>query len=486
MPDKWEYPWFASWDLAFHCVTYALIDPQFAKDQLALLCRVWMMHPNGQLPAYEWDFGDVNPPVQAWAALRIFEHEKLRDGTGDLDFLRDIFDKLLINFTWWVNRKDENGRNIFEGGFLGMDNVGAFDRSAPLPNGGRISQSDGTAWMAMYCLNMQRIAIELARNNPAYEEMVLKFFEHFLYIAREMTGLGDLQCSLWDDDDSFYYDVLYMPSGERLPMRLRSMVGLVPLLAVELVSENPAEQLPTFAGKLEWYWHRRTDLLDLVNRWRTEAKNGKRLLSLARGSRIEVILGRMLDENEFLSPYGIRSLSRYHLAHPFEFDDQGAHYSVKYAPADSEISAYGGNSNWRGPVWMPLNYMLVTSLRRLHDYCGEDLKVECPTGSGRVLDLKQVSEDLAGRLVGLFVRGADGRRPALGANEKLQTDPHFRDYIMFSEYFNGDDGSGLGASHQTGWTALVANLIHEFFRQPPAEPSKAEARSTADLAAVSN
>lgn len=477
MPDKWEYPWFAAWDLAFHCVTFSLIDPAFAKDQLSLLCRVWMMHPNGELPAYEWAFGDVNPPVQAWAALRIYENEKkVNEGIGDIEFLRRMFDKLLLNFTWWVNRKDENGLNIFEGGFLGLDNIGVFDRSAPLPTGGYISQSDGTAWMAMYCLNMQRIAVELAQNDPIYEEMVVKFFEHFLYIARAMTDMGSEKIGLWDDQDQFYYDVLNMPSGEKMPIRLRSMVGLVPLFAVELIDQEAVRNMPNFAGKLEWYWGRRADLSQLVLLWRDEAKNGKRLLSLARGPRIVHILHRMLDESEFFSPYGIRALSRYYLDHPYDFQYNGMHYVVKYLPAESNSGLFGGNSNWRGPVWMPMNYMIATSLGRFYDYFGDDLKVECPTGSGNMKTLEEVSDELCLRLISLFTRGKDGRRPVLGAYEKLQNDPFFRDYIPFYEYFDGDNGRGVGASHQTGWTGLVANLInHLAVNDRLTRPAPAEA-----------
>ncbi|MET0430154.1 MAG: glucosidase, partial [Microvirga sp.] len=469
MPDKWEYPWFAAWDLAFHCVTFSLIDPDFAKSQLTLLCKVSMMHPDGELPAYEWAFGDVNPPVHAWAALRVFDNDRRQNGgAGDIDFLEGVFLKLLMNFTWWVNRKDSDGRNIFEGGFLGLDNIGLFDRSAPLPTGGYISQSDGTAWMAMYCLNMMRIALELGAHDATYEELAIKFFEHFLYIAKAMTDMGEQSIGLWDDDDDFYYDVLCMPDGQKVPMRLRSMVGLIPLFAVEVVEEATLRKLPGFWDRLVWYRERRGDLAQLVSRWAERGKSGRHLLSLARAYRTTKILKRMLDESEFLSPHGIRALSRSYLDHPYMFEHNGARYGVKYLPGESDSGVFGGNSNWRGPVWMPVNFMMVESLRRFHDYYGDDFTIEYPTGSGVKLSLGQIADELSRRLTSLFRRGADGRRPVLGSNPKLQNDPHFRDYIPFHEYFHGEDGHGLGASCQTGWTGLVANLIDHLATEPAA------------------
>jgi hypothetical protein len=480
MPDKWEYPWFAAWDLAFHCVTFSLIDPDFAKDQLSLLCKVCMMHPDGELPAYEWAFGDVNPPVHAWAALRVFENDRRQNGgVGDNDFLEGIFLKLIINFTWWVNRKDSDGRNIFEGGFLGLDNIGIFDRSAPLPTGGYISQSDGTAWMAMYCLNMMRIALELAAHDQTYEELAIKFFEHFLYIAKAMTDMGEESIGLWDEEDGFYYDVLCMPNGQKIPMRLRSMVGLIPLFAVEVIERSVLLSMPGFSERLSWYRERRGDLAQLVSRWAEQGKNGRHLLSLARAFRTTKILQRMLDENEFLSPHGIRALSRSYLDHPYEFDYNGVSYCLQYQPAESNSGVFGGNSNWRGPVWMPVNFMMIESLRRFHDYYGTDFTVECPTGSGVKMCLGEVADELSRRLTSLFLRGPDGKRPVFGDNQKLQTDPHFRDYISFHEYFHGENGHGLGASCQTGWTGLVANLIDHLAAQSAVEPQQSSERKSA-------
>jgi hypothetical protein len=462
MPDKWEYPWFAAWDLAFHCVTLSLIDPDFAKDQLLLLCQVRLMHPNGQLPAYEWAFGDVNPPVHAWAAMRVFENDRnQRGGAGDLAFLERIFHALLLNFTWWVNRKDPSGLNIFEGGFLGLDNIGVFDRSAPLPTGGHINQSDGTAWMAMFCLNMLRIAMILSQRDSVYEDMALKFLEHFLYIARAMTDMGNDGIGLWDDEDNFFYDVLYMPSGQKIPLRIRSMVGLIPLFAVGVIERQVIEGLPELWKRIELYREQHADLANLVSRWHEVASDGCRLFSLARVFRMTKILRRMLDEAEFLSPYGVRALSRSYLDHPYDFKYNGEDYRVKYMPGESDSGLFGGNSNWRGPIWMPVNYLLVENLRRFHQFYGDGLKIECPTGSGVMLTLSEVADELSHRLVKLFVRGADGRRPVFGGYEKFQTDPHFRDYILFHEYFHGDNGRGCGASHQTGWTGLVANLIDQ-------------------------
>src|SRR5215469_16299938 len=462
MPDKWEYPWFAAWDLAFHCVTLSLIDPDFAKEQLLLLCEVWLMHPNGELPAYEWAFGDVNPPVHAWAAMRVFENDRnQRGGAGDLAFLERIYHALLLNFTWWVNRKDPQGLNLFEGGFLGLDNIGVFDRSRPLPTGGSIEQSDGTAWMAMFCLNMFRISIELSRRDPEYEDMAIKFLEHFLYIARAMTDMGKQGIGLWDDVDNFFYDVLAMPSGTKIPMRLRSMVGLIPLFAVGVVEQEVIDEHPRLWANIERYRRQRPDLVALVSRWNEKGVEGRRLFALARVFRMTKILQRLLDETEFLSPYGIRALTRAYLDNPYDFEYQGIHYGVKYLPGESDGGLFGGNSNWRGPIWMPVNYLLIENLRRFHQFYGDRLKVECPTGSGTMLTLDEIADELSRRLINIFCRDADGRRPVFGRYEKLQNDPNFKDYILFHEYFHGDNGRGCGASHQTGWTGLVANLIDQ-------------------------
>ncbi|HXD88547.1 MAG TPA: glucosidase [Urbifossiella sp.] len=469
MPDKWEYPWYAAWDLAFHMIPFAMIDPDFAKHQLLLFTREWYMHPNGQLPAYEWEFGDVNPPVHAWACWRVFQIDRKHPlagggrGPGDLAFLEKVFHKLMLNFTWWVNRKDAQGRNIFQGGFLGLDNIGVFDRSKPLPTGGFVNQSDGTAWMAMYCLNLMRMALELALHNPVYQDVATKFFEHFLHIAQAMTAMGkkagDGSTGLWDETDQFYYDVLNLPDGREVPLKVRSMVGLIPLFAVETIEPEMLERLPEFAGRLKWYLNHRPDLTQLVSRWHEPGKGDRRLLSLLRGSRMKKLLKRMLDETEFLSDYGVRALSKYHADHPFECWANGTRLSVGYQPAESGNRAFGGNSNWRGPIWFPVNYLILESLQRFHHYYGPDFRVECPTGSGKMLTLEGIATELSRRLTRLFLRDERGRRASFGDCDKLQTDPHFKDYVLFSEYFHGDTGRGIGASHQTGWTALVAKLL---------------------------
>ncbi|PWT89758.1 MAG: glucosidase [Proteobacteria bacterium] len=459
MPDKWEYPWFAAWDLAFHCVSLSIVDPVFAKRQLLLLTQVWLMHPNGELPAYEWAFGDVNPPVQAWAALHVYQNDQRANGVGDVAFLERVFQKLLLNFTWWVNRKDEQGLNIFEGGFLGLDNIGLFDRSAPLPTGGHIEQSDGTAWMAMFCLNMLHIALELGQHDGVYEDMATKFFEHFLYIARAMAGRDGDGPGLWDDTDNFYYDRLCTPDGSSHPMRIRSMVGLIPLFAVAVVDGAVLEKLPGLLERMRYFREERSDLATLISRWNDPNAGGRHLLALARVFRMTKVLERMLDEDEFLSPHGVRALSRCYLERPFDFVWNGVHYGVKYLPAESDSGLFGGNSNWRGPVWMPVNFLLVESLRRFHSYYGPGFTVECPVGSAQHLTLDQVADHLCRRLVGLFLRDVNGRRPVFGDYAKFQSDPLFRDLILFHEYFDGDTGRGAGASHQTGWTGLVANLI---------------------------
>jgi hypothetical protein len=465
MPDKWEYPWYAAWDLAFHCIPLALLDAEFAKEQLVLLTREWYMHPNGQLPAYEWAFGDVNPPVHAWATWRVYQIDrKQRGGTGDLAFLERVFHKLMLNFTWWVNRKDADGRNVFHGGFLGLDNIGVFDRSAPLPTGGHIDQSDGTSWMAMYALNLMRIALELAQRNHVYEDIATKFFEHFLHIAEAMSGMGEAKTALWDDDDKFFYDVLHLPNGHQMQLKVRSMVGLIPLFAVETLEPELLERLPEFKRRLEWFLTYRPGLAALVSHWNEEGRGHRRLLSLLRGHRMKRLLRRMLDETEFLSDYGVRALSRVHAEHPYVFRGDDLELSVRYQPAESDSGLFGGNSNWRGPIWFPVNYLLIESLQKFHHYYGEEFRIECPHGSGRLLTLEGVAEELSRRLARLFLRDGEGRRPVFGASERLQSDPNFRDYLLFYEYFHGDTGRGVGAAHQTGWTGLVAKLLMP--RQP--------------------
>ena len=461
MPDKWEYPWYAAWDLAFHCVPLALIDSDFAKEQLILMLREWYMHPNGQLPAYEWSLGDVNPPVHAWAAWRVSKIEKTRRGTGDTVFLKRVFQKLLLNFTWWVNRKDAEGKNIFQGGFLGLDNIGVFDRSAPLPTGGHIEQSDGTSWMAMYSLNLMAMALELAKEDPSYEDVASKFWEHFLYIARAMNHRGEDGITLWDEQDGFFYDVLHTPESEPLPMRVRSMVGLIPLFAVETLEPELLERLPGFKRRLEWFIDNRRDLVTNVACMRSPGRGERRLLSVVNRDQLRSVLQFMLDENEFLSPHGIRAVSRHHHENPYVLNVNGAEHRVDYEPAESSTGLFGGNSNWRGPIWFPVNYLLIESLQKFHHYLGDDFKVECPTGSGNFVTLWEVAAELSQRLSAIFMRNGDGRRPVHGGTEKFQTDPHWRDLLLFYEYFHGDNGAGIGASHQTGWTGLVAKLLQQ-------------------------
>jgi hypothetical protein len=461
MPDKWEYPWYASWDLAFHCLPFALIDCDFAKTQLDLLMREWYMHPNGQIPAYEWAFGDVNPPVLAWAAWRVYKIDLERTGRADRMFLESIFHKLLLNFTWWVNRKDSEGKNVFQGGFLGLDNIGVFDRSAPLPTGGYLEQCDGTSWMGMFCLNMMSIALELALSNPVYENIALKFFEHFLAIAAAMNNIAEEGIQLWSHEDEFFYDVLHLPDDSHLPLRIRSLVGLIPLCAVETLEPELLNALPTFKGHLEWFLMHRPDLTRLVSHWQVPNSGERRLLGLVRGHRLKCLLKRMLDPNEFLSPYGVRSLSKYHAENPYVLQVDGVAHTVRYEPAESRTELFGGNSNWRGPIWFPINYLLIESLQKFHYYYGDDFKVECPTGSGRYLTLAEVADELSQRLLSLFLRDPTGCRPFNGDNTLLQHDPHWRDHLLFHEYFHGDSGVGLGASHQTGWTGLVAMLLQQ-------------------------
>jgi hypothetical protein len=460
MPDTWEYPWFAAWDLAFHCIPLALLDPAFAKEQLILFGREWMQHPNGQVPAYEWAFSDVNPPVLAWAAWRVYKIDEKGSGAKDLAFLERAFHKLLLNFTWWVNRKDEEGNNVFAGGFLGLDNVGVFDRSAPLPTGGRLEQSDGTAWMGMFCLNMLTISLELACHNRVYEDIATKFFEHFLYIADALNNLGGEGIALWNEQDEFFYDVLHLPNGETLPMRLRSMVGLIPLFAVTTIEPALLEKLPEFAARLEWFLEHRPALASLVSRWQQPGMGERRLLALCRGHRMKRVLRRMLDEQEFFSPYGVRSISAVYRQQPYVLEVGGGRYEVRYLPAESDSGLFGGNSNWRGPVWFPVNYLLVEALQQFHHYYGDEFVVECPTGSGQFLTLNQIADELSRRLVRIFLRDGE-RRPVYGGQQIFQHDPRWHDYVLFHEYFQGDDGAGLGASHQTGWTGLVAKLLQQ-------------------------
>lgn len=461
MPDKWEYPWYAAWDLAFHSVALAIVDPDFAKEQLVLMLREWYMHPNGQLPAYEWAFGDVNPPVHAWAAWRVYKIEKRIRGVADRAFLERVFQKLMLNFTWWVNRKDAEGRNVFQGGFLGLDNIGIFDRSAPLPTGGHIEQSDGTGWMGMFCLNMLTIALELARQNPTYQDLASKFFEHFVHIAHAMKDIGGLGFSLWDDDDGFFYDALCMPDGKHRMLKVRSAVGLIPLFGVESLEPDIVDRLSGFKRRMEWFIGNVPHVRDHIDLSQTSAAGTRRLLAMVNREQLVRALRYILDENEFLSPYGVRSLSRFHDKHPFTLQVDGREFKVDYAPGESTTYLFGGNSNWRGPIWFPLNYLLIESLQKFHHYYGDELKVECPTGSGQFMSLWGVAVEISRRLNRLFLRNPAGRRAVFGNVEKFQTDPDWRDYIMFFEYFNGDNGQGLGASHQTGWTALVAKLLEQ-------------------------
>ena len=460
MPDKWEYPWYAAWDLAFHCIPLALVDPTFAKEQLVLMLREWYMHPNGQIPAYEWAFGDVNPPVHAWAAWRVYKIDKKRKGVGDRVFLERVFHKLLLNFTWWVNRKDAEGKNIFQGGFLGLDNIGVFDRSAPLPTGGHIEQSDATSWMGMYCLNMLAIALELARENRAYEDVASKFFEHFVYICRAMNNIGGEKIELWDKEDGFFYDVLHLPDGRTFHMKVRSLVGLIPLFAVETLDPELIDQLPRFKHRMQWFLENRPDFSAHVEARSTDA-GVRRFLSLVNRHRLKQVLRHMLDEKEFLSSFGVRALSRYHKDHPYILSAMGMEYRVDYEPAESSTGLFGGNSNWRGPIWFPVNYLLIESLQKFHYFLGDTYKVEYPTGSGRQATLAEVAAGLSRRLTRIFLRDKDGRRAVFGGTEKFQQDPHWRDLVPFYEYFHGDLGAGVGASHQTGWTGLVAKLIQQ-------------------------
>jgi hypothetical protein len=463
MPDTWEYPWYAAWDLAFHCIAMALIDPAFAKQQLLLMLHERYMHPNGQLPAYEWAFSDVNPPVHAWVAWRIYMQEKERTGKGDTAFLERIFQKLLLNFTWWVNRKDAEENNVFEGGFLGLDNIGVFDRNMTLPDGMVLEQADGTAWMGMFAAIMLAIALELARTDMVYEDLASKLFDHYMYIADAIYGGGQSGLGLWKEEDGFFYDKLSMPDGRQMPQKVRSLVGLLPLLAMETF---PTEQVATFLDeRMRWFVENRPYVSRLIKRWQdTREKDARKdvmLLAMVRGEDLRSLLKYMLDQQEFLGDYGIRAISRYHAAHPYELKTRYGTYTVNYEPAESSTGAFGGNSNWRGPIWFPINFLLVEALRKYALFYGDDLLVEAPTGSGKQMTLGQVADELSRRLTSIFLRDEQGRRPVFGGNMTFQNDEHWRDYVLFHEYFHGDNGAGVGASHQTGWTAVVANLLEQ-------------------------
>jgi len=458
MPDKWEFPWYASWDLAFHCIPLALLDVQFAKTQLDLIVREWYLHPSGKIPAYEWNFDDANPPVMAWAAWRVYQIERKQTGKGDRAFLETIFHKMLIAFTWWVNRKDSEGKNIFQGGFLGLDNIGVFDRNISFADGTQLEQSDATSWMGMFCLNLMRIAIELALENHVYENIATKFFEHFLGIAAAMNNLGGRGIGLWNEEDEFYYDVLHTPGGRFFPLKVRSVVGLLPLLAVDVIQPQLIDALPDFKRRVEWFLANRPDLCSLISRWQEPGAGERRLIAITRGHRMKCLLRRMLDPNEFLSDYGVRSVSKYHQQNPYVLNVRGESRVVNYEPAESQTGMFGGNSNWRGPVWFPINYLLIESLQQFHHYYGDDFKVECPTGSGQFMHLKEVANELSNRLIKIWMRDKNGDCPFAGASQRgVDGDGRY----LFHEYFHGDNGAGLGASHQTGWTALVAKLIQQ-------------------------
>ena len=466
MPDKWEYPWYAAWDLAFHVLPLTLVDPDFGKQQLELMLREHYMHPNGQIPAYEWNFGDVNPPVHAWAAIFTYRLEKAQSGQGDKEWLKTCFQKLLLNFTWWVNRKDRSGRNVFEGGFLGLDNIGVFDRSAPLPTGGYLEQADGTAWMALYCQNMLEIATELAHTEPDYVDMAHKFCQHFLWIASAMAHAGD-DTGMWDEEDGFFYDVLRLPSGDAQRLKVRSMVGLLPLCAATTFDGELLAKNPEIRHRFERFLSARPELYSAIHDPNQPGIAGRHLAAILDEARLRRVLAKMLDENEFLSRLGIRSLSRYHADHPYVVNAGGQEYRVSYVPAESDSGMFGGNSNWRGPIWMPVNALIIRALLQYYLYYGDELTVECPTGSGTRMTLYQVAEEIARRLSSIFVRNGDGCRPVFGGTRKFQEDPHWRDYLLFYEYFHGDNGAGLGASHQTGWTGVIARIMHLFATSKP-------------------
>lgn len=461
MPDKWEYPYFCAWDTAFHCIPFSLIDADFSKRQIELLTREWYLHPNGQLPAYEWNFSDVNPPVLGWAAWRTYKIDGKVNGKLDRDFLKGVFNKLLLNFTWWVNRKDAEGNNVFQGGFLGLDNISIFDRSKPLPTGGHIDQSDGTAWMAFYCILMLRMALHLSLEEPVYQDIATKFFEHFLRIAGAMSNCGGQGHSLWDNEDGFFYDALHLPDDRIIPLKVRSLVGLLPLLAIETLEPEMMEKLTTFSRRVDWFVSKRNDVMANLQCVYQPGVQKRRLLAILTESRLISILKYLLDENEFLSEYGIRSVSKFHLKHPYTLHINGMTHYINYLPAESDNGLFGGNSNWRGPVWFPINFLIIESLQKFHHYYGDSIKVEFPTRSGRFMNLWDVSMELSKRLIRLFQRNSEGKRPIYGGIKKFQEDPHWKDLILFNEYYHGDNGAGLGASHQTGWTALVAKLIQQ-------------------------
>jgi len=462
MPDKWEYPWYAAWDLAFHCISLSMVDPDFAKQQLDLMMREEYLHPSGQLPAYEWNFGDVNPPVHAWATHAVYEVEKQQKGRGDLRFLEEVFQKLALNFTWWVNRKDPRGNNIFGGGFLGLDNIGVFDRSAPLPTGGHLEQADGTAWMAFYCQSMLQIAIELALHDPNYEHMVVKFMKHFLWLALAMGNVGSE--SMWDEEDGFFYDVLRLPDGKATRLKVRSLVGLLPLCAATVFHHEVSDNMPSVVKKMVKFLDDHPSISESLSleSLLKAGVSGSRLTGVMDEKQYRRVLSKMLDESEFLGPHGIRSISRYHLDHPYVFNAGGQEFRVQYVPAESDTGMFGGNSNWRGPVWLPINILIVRSLAHLYQYYGNEFKVECPTGSGKLMNLFEVAQEISNRLVRTFLRDENGRRPVYGGTKKFQDDPYWRDYILYYEYFHGDNGAGIGASHQTGWSGTVAFLIQAF------------------------
>jgi hypothetical protein len=460
MPDKWEYPWYAAWDLAFHMIPLGMVDPNFAKQQLDLVLRNDYLHPNGQLPAYEWNFSDVNPPVHAWATMQLYLHDKERhDGCGDTEFLKYAFSKLLVNFTWWVNRKDRTGANVFEGGFLGLDNIGVFDRSSPLPTGGYLDQADGTAWMVFFSQQMLRIAVELALHEPLYEEFVEKFFQHTLFIAGALDRVGEHQDEAWDEQDGFFYDVLRLPDGSATRLKVRSIVGLLPLAAVAVFEDDILAKLPKFRARTRLFLERHPELAANTHLPQQPGLANRRMLAILNERKMRRVLARMLDEAEFFGPHGIRALSRFHLEHPYIFHHAGQEHRVAYVPGESDTGMFGGNSNWRGPVWMPINFLLYTSLVRMYTYFGEDFKIECPTGSGKMMTLLEVAKELGERLIRIFLRDGDGRRPANGTARKFDDDPHWRDLVLFHEYFHGDIGAGIGASHQTGWTGCIARII---------------------------
>jgi hypothetical protein len=465
MPDKWEYPWYAAWDLAFHVIALTLVDPDFGKQQLKLMLRERYMHPNGQIPAYEWNFGDVNPPVHAWATIFTYRLDKGRDGQGDREWLKSCFQKLLLNFTWWVNRKDRSGRNVFEGGFLGLDNIGVFDRSAPLPTGGYLEQADGTAWMALFCQNMLDIASELALTDSDYEDMALKFTEHFLWIASSMGHVGD--SGMWDEEDGFFYDVLRLPNGDSQRLKVRSMVGLLPLCAATNFSGELLRRRPEINHRLQRFLDSRPEIRASIHDPAKIGVQGRRLASILDETKLRRVLTKMLDENEFLGEFGLRSLSKYHQNHPYSMVAGGQEYKVSYLPAESDTGMFGGNSNWRGPIWMPVNALVIRALLQYHSFYGDSFQIECPTGSGQWMNLYQVAEELGRRLGNIFLKDAAGNRPVFGGCDKFQHDPEWRDYLLFYEYFHGDNGAGLGASHQTGWTGIIARIMHLFATLTP-------------------